>query len=80
MPVVRFCALFCIAVFLFRLLVLDCAFCSVVGGGELYEQVEVIGLDLCLVGGAVADGCTATVTFMYNDKSATGVGYDLLRP
>ena len=30
---------FCIAVFLFRLRVLDCAFCSVVRGGELDKQV-----------------------------------------
>ena len=34
--------------------------------GELDEQVGVVGLDFCLVGGFVADGCSATVAAVYD--------------
>ncbi len=46
---------------------------------ELDEQVGVVGLDFCLVGGFVADGCAATVAAVYDYVALFGVGLRLYR-
>lgn len=45
--------------------------------GQSDDEGGVVGLDLCLVGGLVADGCAATVTSVYDDVALLGVGLGL---
>ena len=43
-------------------------------GGKLYEKVGIVGLDFCLVGGFIADGCAASIASVNDDVSLFGVG------
>jgi hypothetical protein len=42
--------------------------------GELDYELYVVGLDLCLMGGAVAVKLTALGAFMYDDVAFFGIG------
>lgn len=49
------------------------------GGGQLYDQIHIVGLHLCLVGGFVANLGTAFVAAVVNDVAALGVGINVIR-